>query len=880
MNGNGRQKILHDAYFNKAPGLIPIMAVRLALLCIMNVSAVLFLVDLYDLPCGYIIPAAAAAGSSILIYLLTSLFPSVFVYGAAVIAGGALGYFFRKSIMSTLLYFWDYMMLHLDSRLLHTGGLFYNESYKVLNGYLDKELEMSCTYMIIAVSVLLAFVFNASCRTRCRIFAPIFILSLLSAAAFAAEKAGFSLFVFVFVSVLLALRSVAVSYELDSSFVYGGIGSVRRAEKRSERSYRRKTRLNMLLRKIRNDIPRYGKYTSNAVTMFIVSAAVFAAAVFVMPIEHGLNYKEVISAVAEFGNKASDKVSDFFNNVFGRADEKRYFTYSGYSDISGEISLEPPSDSNKEVLSVTLGRSDIPVYLRGDIGVDFSGKGWNSISSVYDSFVNSEGVKYSDIFADFYPEEEYQVFRLSFGSSGLSPDLVMPLQKVSVEYKHNTRVVFQPLAPYELNYKQHRYFDSFGDFILRTKTFSGYVTTFESLSLTPRLTIPGFSAGSMKAQQIVESAKNGSSAGTFSGYDEKITQYRNYVRLAYSGTDAVTDDFMRMLYNNGVIYRGMSDFAAATAIGDYFRNNFTYSVDAENGEDAVFSFLYDTQEGHCALFATAMTLCLRDMGIPARYVTGYVVSGSGKETDDGYVYTLAERDLHAWVEAYFEGVGWLPFDPTAASAEENAASPSAPVTTTTSMTTPVPPETTHFTEPAPEFTTTTTAASVTYASSSGYERPHDDEKHENPIDEYLPYIIIAAAVILLAAALALFIRAVSAAEKRTFDGFLSRSPNEATGEMYRLSLVLLASEGIVPQKELIYDFARRVDSDILMKGTNIFMCDIVDIIEKCEFGNAEVAPVAEDERMAVYKFTAAVYLRVMDNLNPIKRFFVKISLFM
>ena len=76
------------------------------------------------------------------------------------------------------------------------------------------------------------------------------------------------------------------------------------------------------------------------------------------------------------------------------------------------------------------------------------------------------------------------------------------------------------------------------------------------------------------------------------------------------------------------------------------------------------------------------------------------------------------------------------------------------------------------------------------------------------------------------------------------------------------------------------DFAQRVDSDTLLKGSNVFMMDVMPVFEKCEFGNPEVSPVTQDEREAVRRFTAAVYVKVMSSFSPLKRFFVKISLFL
>ena len=102
-------------------------------------------------------------------------------------------------------------------------------------------------------------------------------------------------------------------------------------------------------------------------------------------------------------------------------------------------------------------------------------------------------------------------------------------------------------------------------------------------------------------------------------------------------------------------------------------------------------FLNETKSGHCSLYATAMTLMLRRLGIPARYCTGYAVH---PQTVSGNVKVLKQRDLHAWVEVYMDDFGWVTFDPTSADVENlnreqaHETNESSPVQTTTSVSAP------------------------------------------------------------------------------------------------------------------------------------------------------------------------------------------------
>ncbi len=76
-------------------------------------------------------------------------------------------------------------------------------------------------------------------------------------------------------------------------------------------------------------------------------------------------------------------------------------------------------------------------------------------------------------------------------------------------------------------------------------------------------------------------------------------------------------------------------------------------------------FLFETREGHCEYFASAMAILLRTLGVPTRNVTGFL---GGTWNEYGRYYAVRSGDAHSWVEVYLEGEGWVRFDPTPASA--------------------------------------------------------------------------------------------------------------------------------------------------------------------------------------------------------------------
>ncbi|MGV3488226.1 MAG: transglutaminaseTgpA domain-containing protein [Tuberibacillus sp.] len=108
----------------------------------------------------------------------------------------------------------------------------------------------------------------------------------------------------------------------------------------------------------------------------------------------------------------------------------------------------------------------------------------------------------------------------------------------------------------------------------------------------------------------------------------------------------------------------------ANAIVNYFQSG-DYQYDTKNipvpgkDEDYVDQFLFDTKRGYCDNFSTSMAVMLRTIGIPTRWVKGFT-AGEYKSTPDEnqYEYIIKNSDAHSWVEVYFPGSGWVPFEPT------------------------------------------------------------------------------------------------------------------------------------------------------------------------------------------------------------------------
>ncbi len=81
--------------------------------------------------------------------------------------------------------------------------------------------------------------------------------------------------------------------------------------------------------------------------------------------------------------------------------------------------------------------------------------------------------------------------------------------------------------------------------------------------------------------------------------------------------------------------------------------------------DLIDTFIFGTRQGYCDLYATAMTVGARTLGIPARIGVGFLLRDPRRD-EEGY-FTIRDSDYHMWSELYFEGVGWVVFDATSGS---------------------------------------------------------------------------------------------------------------------------------------------------------------------------------------------------------------------
>ena len=113
-------------------------------------------------------------------------------------------------------------------------------------------------------------------------------------------------------------------------------------------------------------------------------------------------------------------------------------------------------------------------------------------------------------------------------------------------------------------------------------------------------------------------------------------------------------------------------YDAVEAIHRQLLSGYSYDENPPLRRYPLRAFLFRDREGYCQQFSGAMALMLRMIGVPSRVASGFS-PGSPEEGRNRFV--VHDFDAHSWVEVYFEGIGWVPFDPTPGTSPAASTSP-------------------------------------------------------------------------------------------------------------------------------------------------------------------------------------------------------------
>lgn len=244
-----------------------------------------------------------------------------------------------------------------------------------------------------------------------------------------------------------------------------------------------------------------------------------------------------------------------------------------------------------------------------------------------------------------------------------------------------------------------------------------------------------------------------------------------------------------------------SPYQKAQELEAYFKKGFAYTLTPE-GETAETDFVagfLETRSGYCVHYATAMVIMARTLGIPARYVEGFtLIPATGSITGGNWL--AAGNTAHAWAELYFEGIGWLTFDPTPGTSANDPETPTPSGSVTPSITPAI--------SPGQEITPTPV--------------PDGNESR----DPYSSWYWLLLVPVLLALAWQILPRLAMRRHRRLFDEHLIRqrlpSPGAQLEFYYQDLLRQLACLDIRPETgETLLDFAATAEHRLRLEGLDL-----------------------------------------------------------
>ncbi len=146
--------------------------------------------------------------------------------------------------------------------------------------------------------------------------------------------------------------------------------------------------------------------------------------------------------------------------------------------------------------------------------------------------------------------------------------------------------------------------------------------------------------------------------------------------LELPDTDAMPE--LRVIASS-IVSPDESPYQQALALQDFFRSEFTYTLDvpAMSDSDATLDFL-ERRSGYCEHFASTFAVFARSLGLPARVAIGFTPGDSATSDTGSSLFAVSTTHAHAWPEVWFDGIGWVLFEPTPGRGAPNASYTNVP----------------------------------------------------------------------------------------------------------------------------------------------------------------------------------------------------------
>ena len=406
---------------------------------------------------------------------------------------------------------------------------------------------------------------------------------------------------------------------------------------------------------------------------FIPLCLVIALSTVLLPShKEPMKWKLVRSIGADIQEKLSEMGQSFSFFIGNQKDEfgLNFLSYDESSNLGGNISLQ-----DSIMLKVRIKtETHMPLYLAGSYKDTYTGRSWTVSEDAYENNIEA------------YQLDAYELLYAVARNEDLVNDETLIIEnRLELTYgKMRTKTFFMPpkMVGFEQWGKQNKLSESRAGILYKKRQGGDTSYSASFLEVNPMSealqenlrALDGFiySGENQMTNGEMEVRLSKKVRGTFlqelwktKQLDQALKERSQEIKVAYT---QLPNDFPSRVQDltQDVTEGYQNNYDKLKAIEAYLRT-YTYTTtpgEVPENEDFVDYFLYESKAGYCTYFASAMAMMARSIGIPTRYVEGFIVD---YEKAEEYVatYVVRGKKAHAWVEAYFEGFGWVAFEPSA-----------------------------------------------------------------------------------------------------------------------------------------------------------------------------------------------------------------------
>ena len=352
--------------------------------------------------------------------------------------------------------------------------------------------------------------------------------------------------------------------------------------------------------------------------------------------------------------KINNTINDFKVNFMGKDDyySLKMVSYSGDGNIGGDLAVI----SNDRALNIeTNFEPTKALYITGSIMNNYEKNKWtsdrNKSTKIMESALDSDEL----------------IYAINRSGDKVDSTKLIDIRKITISYDGiHTKTMFFPIKSNLITSTDK--FKAVGDELHFNKS-KGYPTSYSVDYYDVRYSNSEFAklvhdqAGYKYNEDNNDKYSSSRKLLVLTDNPEGVLkERRNDIYSSYTNVpDSISERVKELAKTLTANYT--NDYDKLKAIEYYLSSKYTYTTTpgkTPKGKELVDYFLFESQKGYCTYYATSMAILARCVGIPTRYVQGFMCQADYS----AFTYEAKNSSAHAWVEGYIEGIGWVPFEPT------------------------------------------------------------------------------------------------------------------------------------------------------------------------------------------------------------------------